>query len=342
MGNIHERCLSWKGHLAAAGLALLSILTFFYAPRAGSSGPGLWDAVLEPSSFPPLVREALLGSVVEAHRFWVGRGLQGHPYLPYLRDYLATIAEGAPWLAAFAVVGFLVDRYSGDRPRGFVTFTAAWGLLMVAGYPVANFLPTPWSTVHAVVPLAVPAAVGVAAIFDRAIDGLSDGKSLRAAVSLSILLLAAGTAAATGARTCYLSPHDGDSQLVYSSQPGDFGPELRAVERAVGGNEGTDVMFFGDYYAIESESIADRPPAYGGWHNRLPLPWYLEAMDAEVASTTDPDEVGETRPPVVIARYDEAGPLEGLKGEYVSSVSDLDQLDKRTVFLVRRDLYEGR
>jgi predicted membrane-bound mannosyltransferase len=97
------------------------------------------------------------------------------------------------------------------------------------------------------------------------------------------------------------------------------------------------VLYYGEFYNVSDESVADRPPAYGGWHARLPLPWYFEAMNATVDSTTNRSHLRRERPPVVVAHVSEKTELEVWLGGYVTVKRDLSQPDKTTLFLVRRD-----
>jgi predicted membrane-bound mannosyltransferase len=131
---------------------------------------------------------------------------------------------------------------------------------------------------------------------------------------------------------------DADSELVYLSQPpSQIHPTLSAVETAIDGHEGTDVVYFGDAYAIPDESIADRPPAHSGWHARLPLPWYFEAMNASVGSTTNRSVVLAERPPVIVTDTDSKTELTLWTSGYVVVERDTSRLGKDAVFLIRAD-----
>ncbi len=330
---------------AAVALALaLAVLVFFYAPRAGAGTgePGLWAAFGDPTLAPAVLAEATVGSARKAIRFWAG-DMQRHPYLPYLGDYLATLGAGAAAVCLFAVVGFVADRYWGPR-RDLVAFAFYWGGLAVVGFPLANFLPTPWSTLHAVAPLTIPAAVGVAYVVRVGLGALGgpDRDRVVAAAAALVLVVAALQVGVVGARTSYLDLQNGDrspgggSQMIYLSQALDRAkPTLHGVETAVAGHDdGPDVMYYGPYFAIRDESVADRPPACCGWHQRLSLPWYMELYGAETASTSDPTELAAERPPVVVAHAKHRQALAARLDGYVVVVRDLTQINKRTVVLV--------
>jgi uncharacterized protein (TIGR03663 family) len=147
------------GHGALAGLAFLLVVVFFYAPR-----PALWSALGDPGALGGVVREATLGSWSKFVAEWGGSSHQAHDYLPFLRGFLETAAYGAPAVVTFAVVGVAVDWYVDARRRALVAFATYWGVASVLGYPVATDIEAPWAVVHAVVPLSIPAAVGLAAV----------------------------------------------------------------------------------------------------------------------------------------------------------------------------------
>jgi uncharacterized protein (TIGR03663 family) len=334
----------WRRSVVGSLLTGAVVFLFFYAPRAGETGgPGLWRAFGNPGLFPAVVREATVGSAAKLYDFWVGGGLQGHPYIPYLQDYLSTIWEGAFVVGVFAVLGFLLDRYGDGGPRSLVTFAFVWGVLKIVGYPIANFLQTPWSTVHAVVPLAIPAAVGLAAVYRWGRAAWATDRKAVAAVAVAILVLVSGMSAVTAIQTSYIAPQDGSSELVYLSQPeGDIKPALGVVELAVRNTEGRDVLYYGDDWNVSSERIADRPPAHSGWHARLPLPWYLEKMGANRTSSARVTSLQGDTPPVVITQAKNAPVVARNLGDgYWTARHNLSQINKDTVFFVRRSATRG-
>jgi predicted membrane-bound mannosyltransferase len=90
---------------------------------------------------------------------------------------------------------------------------------------------------------------------------------------------------------------------------------------------GPDVLFVGSrppgsdgdtFYVRNESSLSTAPPGGPAWHDRLPLPWYLERHGAEITST-DPDEDREAAlsdpPPVVITKdYDRTETAAALPG----------------------------
>jgi len=330
---------AWAGSVALSVLTFLVVVIYFYAPRAGSTaGPGLWKAFTTPAMFPAVLGEATLGSLTKLYDQWVGSGLQDHPYLPYLQDYLATIWEGALVVAVFAVVGFVVDRHVRDRPRHLVGFAFFWGLANVAGYPLANFLQTPWSTIHAVVPLAIPAAVGLGWVYERGRTAWEDDQLPRAVAAVLVLVACSGLMAATAIDTAYLNPQNGDSEIVYLSQPeGNIGAEVAALRAVAPANDGVDVLYYGEFYNLTDESIGDRPPGHSGWHSRLPVAWYVEGAGASHDSVTSLDRWEGPVPPVIVARDNHRDTLAARLDGYRVQTCNLSQINRETVFFVREN-----
>jgi uncharacterized protein (TIGR03663 family) len=325
------------GHLrtvVGTVVLFLAVVVFFYAPRAADpTAPGFRNAFWRPRLWPAVVGEATVGSLEEAVRKWVFGTRQDHPYLPYLGDTLAVLAEGAPAVVGFGVVGFLAERYGQDH-RDIVAFSFYSGVAAVFGYPLANHFPVPWSTVHAVVPFAISAAVGIGLAIDRiravvpvsvpvatgadtpeetdtdrvVTDGGGRlGERLLAVFVGVVLVVAAVSAGATGLQTSYRAPHDSasgptGSELVYYSQPpAGLNTALPVVEEAVSRTEGVDVLFFGDRLRVGPEEDPRYPPIPRGMYNRIPLPWYVLQFGANVTYANESAALLSDPPPVVVA-----------------------------------------
>ncbi|MFC6988324.1 flippase activity-associated protein Agl23 [Haloplanus sp. GCM10025708] len=257
------------------------------------AAPGPLDGAREPGAPPGRRRDGHprdVGAVLGP----LGRGAhQSHDYLPFLYDYLETLVYGAPVVLAFAAVGVAVDGYLDDAYREIVAFAAYWGAVSVLGYPVATDIRAPWAVVHAVVPLAIPAAVGVAHLYrvgrptlagDGSIraraDSLATPESRRAVVA-AVLLLSAAVGVA-GANAAYMnSASDDTEQVLQWAQPeNDLKETLDRVRVVARANEDEpDVLFYGTTtpsggavrFYVENESSLRQPPAGGpAWHTRLP------------------------------------------------------------------------
>ncbi|MFW6449233.1 MAG: flippase activity-associated protein Agl23, partial [Halobacteriota archaeon] len=265
------------------------------------------------------------GSIVDAARrmvdYWVYSGSTDTPYLSYLGHYLETLRAGALVVGIFAVVGFLADHLDGRQPRALVLFATAWGVASVVGYPVAADIKAPWLTVHAVVPLAIPAAVGLGLAIRTAAESIRSEHWVDAALAGLVLVAAAGLILVPAYDQVYQHPTDDDNQLVQYAQPGgDWGDTIERMHELAEANDGVDVLYVGEEYFMMNESDADHKPAAGGWYDRLPLPWYTEQADAVTHSVTDPEDIEaafeDDPPPVVITATEDSNLVDGYVDDY--------------------------
>ena len=316
--ELARRLRGWWGHAVGALVGFFLVIVFFYAPR-----PDLWQAFGDPAMVPGVVGEATVGSWEKFVGTWASGGHQDHAYLPFLAGFLETLLHGAFVVIPFAVLGFLGDRYSGDGPRDLVAFAGYWGFVSILGYPIATDIEAPWATVHAIVPLAIPAAVGLAMVYRSGRASLSADDAVSTGLAALVVLVAVG--GAVGANVTYMnSTNDEHREVLQWAQPdNEMKDTLIEVRDVVRANEGTDVLFYGGYngdepqFYVANESEALQPPGPGGgeqnWLSRMPLPWYLEKWDANVTSTP-PSENGTTLddpPPVVIVHEENVEQVEG-------------------------------
>ncbi|PSP55164.1 TIGR03663 family protein [Halobacteriales archaeon QS_1_67_19] len=333
----------WWDHLALALVVFLLIVVFFYAPRARSvSGPGLWKAVGRPGMLPAVVEAGTIGAWNEFSSTWAG-GHQDHAYIPFFLHYVKALWAGGAVVAVLAPVGFLVDRYRDDLPRDLVSFAFYWGFVSILGYPIITDIKAPWATVHAVVPLAIPAAVGLGLLVRWGAEAITDGDAVSATLAALLVLLLAGQVAATAVNTTYLHPQDhyldedreNENRLVQFGQPADgISPTIERMEYAIAQNDGIDVLYYGSDFYVADESRNDRWDAGGGWYDRLPLPWYTEKAGAEVASTTDLGAVESDPPPVVIARAEDSDAVSERLDGYRAYEEELTLWGSETVFFI--------
>ncbi|MFB6108891.1 MAG: flippase activity-associated protein Agl23 [Haloplanus sp.] len=305
--------------VAAAAVAFLVVIVFFYAPR-----PEFWTALGAPATLPGVAETATLGTWEKFYDLWITGSHQGHGYLPFLYDYVETLVFGAPFVLLFAVVGFVADGYDADGSRGVVAFAAYGGVVSVLGYPVATDIRAPWVAVHATVFFAVPAAVGLAAVYERVDperlrafvrDPLADRSMSALPTLVAALVVLSAAVGVVGANAAYMnSASDDTGQVLQWAQPSnDLKPTLELVHGVARVNdEGPDVAFVGTtapgnaddvrFYVSDESSLRQPPPGGPSWHTRLPIPWYLERDGATVTSTP-PGNVsfGPDPPPVVIA-----------------------------------------
>jgi hypothetical protein len=75
---------------------------------------------------------------------------------------------------------------------------------------------------------------------------------------------------------------------VQSAEIGNLMCAIEEIHDRSARNGGLDVLWYGSHFHVEDKSDLDRPPVHGGeWYNRLPLPWYMEAFDANYSSVDD-------------------------------------------------------
>lgn len=292
---------AWLGHTVAATLGLIALLTLLYAPRGGD-GTRLGRLL----SFPDGLAVVGAGTVEPARRLlavWVYGG--GHPvevYTSFLGRLVGLLLATSLPLVAFAAVGAAVEwrraavrsgagegrglvggiRRFLTQPRYLVTFSLLWAGAGVVGYPLASDLVAAWTVVHVVVPLAIPAAVGLAAVASLARNP-TDGRTRRLATVG--LVLAAAVVGGVAAWSSYAAPGAPYNPFGQPGQAeGDLRTTMQTVEAVSGANAGPDVAYVGDFYATYL------------W--RVPFEWYL--APAGVASTARSPPLDDP-PPVVVA-----------------------------------------
>ena len=294
----------WRGHGLVALAGAVVVVVFFYAPRSGASGVGLWNALAEPSLLPALLERATVEPVAAVVDVWLSGSMRRHSYLEFAAYYAVVLVVGAGPVVALAVYGL-----SRDRARPLVAFCGWWGLSSAVGYPFVADIKAPWLAVHIVVALAIPAAVGLTAFVDR-LGRARVEREHTIAAGLVVLLVVAGvqTVVVAGA-TSYQPAPSGLNPVSQGGQPGsDMNAVMQRAVTATEGAPGPDVLYVGER-AVRNESWNDDPPAPGPWYDRLPLPWYTEAAGLTVTSVRDPEAVGSDAPPVVIAAPSDRGVL---------------------------------
>ncbi|WP_435185181.1 flippase activity-associated protein Agl23 [Halobellus sp. EA9] len=331
------------GTAVGAAAVFLGVVLFFYAPR-----PDLWQAFATPSMLPGVVDAGTVGAAEKFVDTWAGGSHQDHPYLPYLHDLAETLVYGAPAVIAFGLLGVAVDRYGirGDGPREIVTFATYWAVASLFGYPIATDIQAPWAGVHVVLPLAIPAAAGVGFVVASARDALDSRDAV--SVGLAALVVLAAFSGVVAANAAYFnSASEEDKQVLQWAQPAnDLKPTMEVVGDVAAANEGTDVLFVGTrppggdgqvFYVRNESSLRTAPPGGPAWHDRLPLPWYLEQYGANVTSSAPDAELGEVladAPPVVIAKdYDRDEVAAELSG-YTAFEHDFRLWNDRVVVFV--------
>ena len=331
---LYARLRRHWGYFALALLEFLVLVVLFYAPR-----PDLYQALGNPAMLPGVIEEATMGSWEKLESLWISGGHE-HSYVAFLVDALETTAYTSLPLSAFAVLGFLADRYADREPRDLVSFAFYWGLVVFLAYPAITDISAAWSLVHAMVPLAIPAAVGIGLVVDRGLEAQESEDWISVGLAGLVVLAVVAQVGITGIQTSYRNPQDDTNPLVQYGQPAGHMQEtfedIEAVSRA---NEGTDVLFYGDHFYLADESAKEQFPSSGNWLNRMPLSWYLERADAEVDSTTQADVV-EDGPPVVIARAEHYSTLEPRLQGYEALTYEITATNTETVFFIKTSALE--
>ena len=355
--------LRLAGHtVGVVGVAAL-VTFFFFAPRTGPgsapSAVGLWDALARPRLLPALV-DATATDIGRGLSYWFGGTTEPGchkesvvtAYGCFLGRFLETLARAAGPLSAFALGGFLVERYATSRPRPVVLFAAYWGLVSVVGYPFGTDIYGAWITVNALVPLAVPAAVGLGVVLRQGRRAAVAGDRRRAGVVAVALLLVVGSVGATAATTVYREPAAADNPLVQYAQPtDDIRPvldPLREPEAETGAGPGTgdgpDVVLYGETF-VASSGESDIPPPCADLRTTLPLQWYLARNDLHATCATNRSELATVveaeRPAAIVVAAADADSLRPVLPGYERRTADLRAPGRETVFFVNRGRNES-
>ncbi|ERG99331.1 MAG: TIGR03663 family protein [Haloquadratum sp. J07HQX50] len=334
-----------------SGAIFMIIFVFFYAPR-----PELWQALSAPGQLPGVLRAGSIGAIEDFISMWATGERQDHPYLPYLYDLAETLVYGAPAIVTFGLIGIFTNRYrlGQSHRRPFISFTFFWATASLVGYPLATDIQAPWVGVHVLVPLAVPAAVGIAVIFNVIREGLENTDYVTA--GLAAMILFTGVFGIAAANTTYFnSTAEADKQVLQWAQPeNELKQTLDTVDAVAEANQGLDVLFVGttppngnteDLYVRNETSAAVAPPGGPAWHSRLPVPWYLERANANVTST-DPSvstsEALSDPPPIVISKGHDQAEVETVLSEYQAFEHNFRLWGDRIVIFIDRDAMHNR
>jgi len=344
-----RRLLGYTGHTLAIAAVFLAIVIFLFAPRgagveglrfqpvpASGGAIGLWEALGRPAALPGFVFDTL-SYVVDEYASWFGASsspgcnkdnvIDG--YLCFLGRYVGVIVANAAALGAFAVVGFVSERYARARSRNLVIAAGYIGFVSVLGYPLGTDIFGAWIVVHAVVLLAVPAAVGISLIYRWGREAAVDGDRVGAAVAAGLLVLISLQVGFVTVDAAYANQTSDGNELVQFAQPADdLGPATSRLDTIAAEHEsGPDVVLFNSS-VVSSGALVREPggepfnhfrPTCSNWPNTLPLNWYLVRSDADVACERSPDALTETEPPMIVALGSDGGvPVDRLEGPYVN------------------------
>jgi uncharacterized protein (TIGR03663 family) len=345
-----RRVWQWLPYILLAIVEFVLIIVFFYAPRSSDPDAVAFNNMLsDPSMIPDVIQTATVGSWKDFYGLWVSGGHQDHAYLPFLGDLVQSLGYGALALTVLAFVGFLADRYSEDGPRDVVSFAFYWGFVSILGYPIITDIKAPWAAMHAIIALAIPAAVGLALIFRWGRDAMAREDRVDVGIALILLLVIAGQVAGAGAWAVYLEPQSDENKIVQYAQPGgDIRPALNGMAVAAGGAgagagspaaaNATDVLMYSDFF-VDGDTEARRTPACIKWFNSLPLPWYFAAQETDVDCAQNASDLSaaadsDTPPPIVIAEKDDQSEVREQFPRYEAVTYEMRTYGTETTFFV--------
>lgn len=300
---------AWRAKAALAGSALTAavIVVSFYAPK-----PDLYRLFEQPGRAPAVLEAATIGTYHEFADLWASTSTVAHSYVAFLSHDLSVLVACGTVVSVAAVVGYLANRYATETPRPLVSFAFYWGVFSVLGYPAVVDIAAAWTAVNALVPLAIPAAVGVGAVVRYGRRGAAAGDTAAVRLAVTVLVVSAAGMGAVAAETTYAHPQSPSNPLVQYAQPGGtMQPTIDDIQRAATATSGLDVLYYGDSNDTADDglefsdagdgtfNLTTGPPS--GWHDRLPFPWYLSQVGANATTVQTAAEVPDTPPPVVIS-----------------------------------------
>ena len=323
-----DRLARYLGHAAACLLLVVLVVLFFYAPR-GTGSPvevagrhvGFWGMFATPGAIP----DVLGATVADVGKIWYWFSQPGSEggesiavasltdkYVRFLGGTLETYALYAAPLVAFGLLGFLIERYAATRPRAIVMFASYWAFASALGYPLGTDIYGAWITVNVLVPLAIPAAVGIGKLYRIGVESLATEDGASVGLVALIFLLAFGQMAAATANGVYLEDDAADGMVQYA-QPSDETRTALSAMRAADDGPGPDLLVYGGYFVDDEEDFVGlgnddiRVPLHPQCTKFFPslsLPWYVYKDDVETVCAINESALDriESVPPVVLAR----------------------------------------
>jgi uncharacterized protein (TIGR03663 family) len=326
------RAFAHRTLLARLFLVFVAVFVFLFAPRGGRVG--LWSPATLPGVLQFVFSEAP-GRFVAVRIATRRADGATHPLLPFVLSVVRTLLAVALPTVGLGVVGAFRDRYSG-RARPVVTFFGAWAAVAVLVFPTVAEVDAPWTAVHVVVPLAVPAAVG-AAFLVRVLRNAAAQND--AGVVAAVLLVAVALVAQVGgvlADDVYDDPTPDGALAGYAQPTDDLEPFAANVSRATRGDAASTVLYYGDRFHTGDWTAADGPPPPEAWGGRLPLSWYVAREGATATSLASDATFPAEPPPVVVVDPADAHRVEPRLPNYERSRYRLALWNRGVVVFTRR------
>ncbi len=342
--------LQWGGALLGSVGLFFVISLFFYAPRTPGAAVGLWDAVFNPFRFPALL-DATWGDIRPGLEYWFGGSVEPKchketviaGYVCFLEHTFGVLVNYAMVVVPFAVLGFVVARYGGDRPRSLVMFAGYWGFVSILGYPLATDIRAGWIMVNAVVPLVIPAAVALGLIVRWGWESLADEDRVGTVLTAVLVVLVVGAMVVPAVSASYVNPTSDDNDLVQYAQPQqEFRDTFDDIGAIAPSHEGTDLLVYGSELVAEPGTGGGMAPECLRLARALPIHWYVAADDVtqECAynETQLQAQIEESQPAVVIAHVNKNAEVSAaLDGEYVTRRHHLRTMGREVVVYINED-----
>jgi uncharacterized protein (TIGR03663 family) len=335
-------------HLAAGLGLLVLIMLFFYAPR-GAGSPvmidgepiGLYGLLSHPGAFGGVIDAT--ASDIQKIGYWFSQtGSDGgeprsitsliDQFTRFGWQSLQTYAYYAAPLCIFGLIGFATERYGTTHPRPLIMFAAYWAFASAIGYPIGTDIYGAWITVNVLIPLAIPAAVGLAALYRAGWDAFAVDDQISVGLVILLLLLFTGQVAVATANGVFLNDDTADGLAQYA-QPGD---EMRdateAMRQAAETTDGPDVLVYGSAYTDNEDDFVGlgnddiRVPLHPQclkFFPTLSLPWYQYKDNITTVCATNSTEFESAfaaAPPVVIAPIRHEAYLDSRLDDYEKSL----------------------
>lgn len=338
-------------HAVGVTVVVFLILVFFYADRgAGMDGiinppaaaaageTGLWQAFGQPLQFPGYALDTLEGAFFEAIGQW-GSVSSGGEDTSFLERYVTTlgaeldaIRRGALTVGTLALFGFVWERYGTENPRNLVLFMFYCALASIVGYSLKNDPGTgKWLTIHLILPMMIPAAVGVGRLYRWGKQASANRDTVGVFIVVAVMILISAQVATVTVSTSYTGATSENNELVQFAQPEPDARDAFTAIGAVSDGEGKDVVIYLDenhttsYELIGDESYWYKEPTCVGsaWTSTLPLPWYFGTADTNVSCVEQPETLTEQiqtdAPPMIITQPDDPSvPTDLLEANYTA------------------------
>jgi uncharacterized protein (TIGR03663 family) len=324
-----EMVVRGASHAVLASVLLLVVVLFFYAPRGagspvevGGQPVGLYGLLSNPGAFGGVL-DATVADVEKIAYWFEQSGSDGgealtvsglvDKFVNFGGQTLETYAYYAAALGTFGVLGFLYERYGAARPRPFVMFASYWAFASAIGYPIGTDIYGAWITVNVLVPLAIPAAVTLAALYRVGWESFADDDRVSVGLVVVLFLVVGGQLAVATANGVYLNDDTADGMVQYAQPSDSMRQATEAMREAERSGADPAVLVYGDLYVDNEDDFIGlgnddiRVPLHPQCMKFFPslsLPWYHYKDDVGTVCATNStqfDEAYAGEPPVVLA-----------------------------------------